>query len=379
MRLESYRERIASILGNERIYFYWKGRVALYALLRAMGVKSGDEVILPGFTCVVVANAIKYTGARPVYVDVEKDSMNPSFDNFRRAVTAKTRVMLVQNTFGLSTQVDDISDYARSNGIFTIEDCTHGFGGTFKGKPNGSYCDAAFFSTQWNKPYSTGIGGFSVVNNTNLIPDLEKVNSSLKNPTAKDRLVLTMLLFAREHILSESNYWKLRSFYRFLSKYNLVIGSSQGGELANAEMPEAYFKSISGVQVDKGIRNLDSFSDLLERRKANAEIYTRFLEENRKYHVARKFHPDHCFLKYPVLVKNREAFEEKARQRKIELGDWFCTPLYPVQDNWKLWDLDESAVPNALYLSRHIVNFPTDTQNPGKVIKFAREFTDEII
>ncbi|MEZ5148138.1 MAG: DegT/DnrJ/EryC1/StrS family aminotransferase [Bacteroidales bacterium] len=62
MTTQAYKEALASTLKNENIFLYWKGRVALFALLKAMGVSAGDEVILPGFTCVVVPNAIKYLG-----------------------------------------------------------------------------------------------------------------------------------------------------------------------------------------------------------------------------------------------------------------------------------------------------------------------------
>ncbi len=67
-----FKQAVSTILGNENIYFYWKGRIALYALLKTMKIKKGDEVILPGYTCVVVPNAIKYLGAKPIYIDVEK-------------------------------------------------------------------------------------------------------------------------------------------------------------------------------------------------------------------------------------------------------------------------------------------------------------------
>ncbi|MCB0824080.1 MAG: aminotransferase class I/II-fold pyridoxal phosphate-dependent enzyme, partial [Bacteroidales bacterium] len=157
MTTQAYKEALASTLKNENIFLYWKGRVALFALLKAMGVSAGDEVILPGFTCVVVPNAIKYLGATPVYVDVLKEPMNPDVRNYENAISPKTKVIITQNTFGLSFEVDKIAALAKAKNIYSIEDCTHGFGGTFNGKPNGSYCDAAFFSTQWNKPFSTGI------------------------------------------------------------------------------------------------------------------------------------------------------------------------------------------------------------------------------
>ena len=379
MTTQAYKEALASTLKNENIFLYWKGRVALFALLKAMGVSAGDEVILPGFTCVVVPNAIKYLGATPVYVDVLKEPMNPDVRNYENAISPKTKVIITQNTFGLSFEVDKIAALAKAKNIYSIEDCTHGFGGTFNGKPNGSYCDAAFFSTQWNKPFSTGIGGFASVNNISILENLEVVNRSLIHPSSKDKMILSALLFARDHILNNSNYWRLRSFYRFLSKHNLVVGSSQGEELTGTKMPEGYFKSISEVQVKKGISNLDEFDTLMKRRHENAVKYSSFLKEHHKYYVDEQFHKDHCFLKYPILVKDRTVFEELAFNAKIELGDWFCTPLYPVKDNWIEWDLHEKTIPIALYLSKHIVNLPTETKNPEKVIKFVKNNIDQLI
>ena len=146
----TYKKEIASYLNTseQQIFLYWKGRVALYAILKAMGVGKDDEVILPAFTCVVVANAIIYLGAKPVYVDIDLQTYNARFEDIKKAVTNKTKAIICQNTFGLSSDIEEITKYAKEQTIFTIEDCTHGFGGYYNQKPNGSYCDAAFYSTQ---------------------------------------------------------------------------------------------------------------------------------------------------------------------------------------------------------------------------------------
>lgn len=379
MTQEKFKLAIAEILENDQIWFYWKGRVALFALLKAIGVGKGDEVILPGFTCVVVPNAIKYIGALPVYVDVDKKTMNAPFELIRNAITEKTKAIIVQNTFGLSTVVDEISMFAKERKIFTIEDCTHGFGGTYNGKPNGSLCDAAFFSTQWNKPFSTGIGGFASINNLSIISELEKINKTLINPSLNDKIILSCLLFAADNFLDSKNYWRLRSMYRFLSKYNLVIGSSQGNELTSIKMPEDFFKGISGVQVKKGLKNLKTFGELLKLRSNNAIKYTEFLQQHQKYHVSKELHKDHSFLKYPILVKDRTKLDELAIRAKIQLGDWFCTPIYPVKENWEKWELNATTIPNAVYLSQHIENLPTETDEPEAIIKFLEQNIDELL
>lgn len=379
MTEETFRLAIVEILSNDNIWFYWKGRVAFYALLKAIGIGKGDEVILPGFTCVVVPNAIKYTGAKPVYVDVEKSTMNTTLDRIRTAVTDKTKAIIIQNTFGLSSEVDEISIFAKERNIITIEDCTHGFGGTFKGKPNGSWCDAAFFSTQWNKPFSTGIGGFAAINNMLIIPELEQINKTLINPSLKDKIILSSLLLAADHILDSKNYWKLRSIYRFLSKYNLVIGSSQGNELNSVQMPVDFFKGMLDVQIKNGVKNLKNFREILNRRKKNGLLYSEFLIQHNKYHVAKDLHWNHSFLKYPVLVKDRTKFDNLAIRSKIQLGDWFCTPIYPVKENWEKWELKPTTIPNAVYLSQHIENLPTETDDPEAIIKFLEQNIDELL
>ena len=377
--INNFKNKILGHLNTDKIYFYWKGRVALYALLKSIEVGKGDEVIIPGFTCVVVPNAIKYLNAIPVYVDIEKHTLNPSLEHFKKAITQKTKVIIVQNTFGLSTQVDEISEFAKSKNIFTIEDCTHGFGGTFKGKPNGSYCDAAFYSTQWNKPFSTGIGGFSVVNNEKLLPKLKEINKHLIKPSFKDTTVLSALLFARKYILNSATYWQLRKLYRWLSKHHLVIGSSGGEELSGLKIPEQYFKGIGNIQVKQGTKNLKNFHNILKIREENAIKYTKFLKKNKKYHIQEELNSNHSFLKYPLLVTNRNLFEKKAEKAKIQLGDWFCSPIHPVNNNLKLWDVDTNKIPVAYEISKQIVNLPTEVNDIGRILEFLENNIDLII
>ena len=73
-----YKTEIAKYLGAsaDDIFLYWKGRVALFAILKAMDIHEGDEVVLPAFTCVVVPNAIKYLGATPIYIDIDAKTYN---------------------------------------------------------------------------------------------------------------------------------------------------------------------------------------------------------------------------------------------------------------------------------------------------------------
>jgi dTDP-4-amino-4,6-dideoxygalactose transaminase len=362
--------------GNSQVFLYWKGRVALYALLRAMGVGPGDEVVLPAYTCVVVANAILYTGAVPVYVDARPDTYCLDLDKLEKALTDQTKVVLCQNTYGLSADVEKVVEMARSRGIYTIEDCAHGFGGTYQGKANGTYCDAAFFSTQWNKPFSTGLGGFALVNNRALLPEVEALEKGKQRPTTGEASLLRMLIRLQRWLVRDWSYWKLVALYRRLSRYNLILGSSQGGELDVGAMPGNFFKGLSAVQAREGLRALDHLDEELGRRRRNAEIYTDFLKGKGKNHVARNLFQNHSFLKYPLKVSDRPTFQAAAEKARVPLGDWFCSPLHPVTNRLERWRFKTGDFPVAERLARTVVNLPTDTQYPEKVLSFLTNHLD---
>jgi perosamine synthetase len=378
---EAYIQRISDWLSVQpgQIELYWKGRVGLYALLKAFGVKAGDEVILPAFTCVVVPNAIIYCGAKPIYVDISPKTLNTTLAHIKEAITEKTKVIMVQNTFGLSNEVDEISAYAKSKGILTIEDCTHGFGGTFKDAPNGSYCDAAFYSTQWNKPFSTGIGGFAVLNNAAFAKDFQKVNSQLATPSRKDRYVLASLIQAKKYLLHDSTYWAALRLYRSLSKSGLVVGSSKGEELVDTKMPKNYFLRAVKVQEKVGEKALLHLAQALENRQQNGMQYNQFLKALGKWHYAEEDLLNHSFLNFPIFVKDKKAFQAAAEKAKIRLGDWFVSPIHPVMENFEKWHLQPNDFPVAVEKSNHILNLPTEPSNIQQVLDFLKNQADNLL
>ena len=376
---QKYLDEIALRLGaeSEGLFLTWKGRVALYAILEAMEIGEGDEVILPAFTCVVVPNAILYRGAIPIYVDIEKETLNASYESIVASVSENTKAIICQNTFGLSSDLDRIADFARKKGIYTIEDCTHGFGGTYHGEPNGSFCDAAFYSTQWNKPFSTGIGGIGWVRNDDVQQRLRA--SSYADPGWKSRTSLSLLLFVRKNMLRGWNYWPAVKLYRWLSKNNLVLGSSSGSEISDVQKPNGYELRSSQVQYKAGVKALEGLEAVLKRRKQNAMLLTRALADLGKYHVSEELHADHAFLKYPILVKDKSKIESLAVQNRLELGDWFNSQLHPVQSDLIRWGLNVEMYPISKHIATHILNIPCDTVNVDRYVRFLEQFNEELI
>lgn len=376
-----YKEKLAHCLECEpnQIYLYWKGRVALYAILKAMGVQAGDEVIIQAYTCVVVVNAVLYLGATPVYVDIDQATYNMNFELLENKITDRTKAIICQNTYGLSSNLEKIMAIARDHDIYTVEDCTHGFGGYYNGQPNGSYCDASFFSTQWSKPFSTGIGGFSVIHREGLKELIAEMESHKMKPSRQEIMNLRTLYFTRQYIINDLIYWPMVKLYRLLSRNNLIVGSSSGEEISSTDMPPGYFKDISAYQVEKGLEALKGLDEMQGLRKKNALAYTNFLQGNNKNHVDRALFDNHMFLRYPLLVNDRTAFRNAAYNEKIILGEWFDSPLYPVNSNLEKWKLNTKSAPVAKNACERVVNLPTDIKNVNRVIGFLNRNINNIL
>lgn len=356
-----FKSNIAEYLNINRrnIFLFWKGRVALYAILKAIRIKEGDEVILPAFTCVAAVNPIIYLGAKPVYVDIDPKTYNIDPAKIEKKVTPKTKVILAQNTFGLSANLDAIFEIAKKHNLFVIEDCAHGFGGYYKGRPNGTIADAAFFSTQWNKPFTTGLGGIAVTKSNEISEKLKTMEEEFIKPSLKDKITLKVLIFIKDHFLNSNTYWFALKSYRWLSTHNLILGSSREEELVAPVKPEGFEKAFSEVQAKKGIKELKIFDKVIKHRRTVAKIYKTIL---RDLGIEPSHEPDyaeHTYLKFPLLVKDRKNFFAKAERERIEIGDWFLSPIHPVTKNYEKWFYRWGENPIAEKISQHIVNLPT--------------------
>ncbi len=371
-----YKKAIADYLGLSpaQVSLFWKGRVGLYGILQAVGVGPGDEVIIPAFTCVVVPNAIKYLGARPIYAEIDPHTYNMAVDRLAEKITPQTKVILAQNTFGLSSDFDGIQAIANTHGIRVIEDCTHGFGGTYKNQPNGTLASAAFYSTQWNKPFSTGLGGIVVCRDLALAEQLSQFEAKLATPNFKTAQMLSLQRFVRANLLAPALYWSALKLYRFLSKHNLITGSSQGAELAAPIMPPDYLWGMSAAQARAGIQALQSFAENLAHRQQIAAIYHEGLAEIGISPPSVPAYANHTFIKYPILVKDRPTFLRQAEKEKIQLGDWFLSPIHPIEKNFERWDYPYGAFPIAEKISQHMLNLSTDKsispQEAKRIVKF---------
>ena len=144
------------------------GTVAIHLALVALGIKKGDEVIVPDFTFAATINAVLHAGATPVIVDVEKDSWCIDPKEIEKAITPKTKAVIPVHIYGQPCDMDAIMAIANKHGLFVIEDCAEAHGATYKGKKVGSFGDVSTFSFYGNKVITTGEGGMCVTNSEQL-------------------------------------------------------------------------------------------------------------------------------------------------------------------------------------------------------------------
>ncbi|MBI1388555.1 MAG: hypothetical protein GC154_08915 [bacterium] len=157
--IHQFERRFAAEIGEGECVSYAAARMAFFDLLQVLGVKSGDEVILLGFTCSVMANAVLRTGASIVYSDLDEETYGSNPASIQRLLSPQTKMIVAQHSFGIPCRIHEIQQIARKHGVFLLEDCAISFGSKCDGVPLGRFGDAAIFSNDHTKPVNTLIGG----------------------------------------------------------------------------------------------------------------------------------------------------------------------------------------------------------------------------
>lgn len=144
------------------------GTTALHLALVALGIGPGDEVIVPDLTFAATINAVIYTGATPVIVDIEEDGWCISVEEIKKAITDKTKAIIPVHVYGQPCDMDEIMDIANKNNLYVIEDCAEAHGAKYKGRKVGSFGHIGCFSFFANKVITTGEGGMCITNDEEL-------------------------------------------------------------------------------------------------------------------------------------------------------------------------------------------------------------------
>jgi dTDP-4-amino-4,6-dideoxygalactose transaminase len=304
------------------------GTAALHLANLALGVKPGDEIIVPSLTFVATSNSVLYSGAKPVFADVEgKNNFNISPDSIKEKISKKTKGIIVVHYGGYPCDMDKIMDVAHDNNLFVIEDAAHAPGAQISGKMLGTIGDIGCFSFFSNKNLVTGEGGMITTNNDKLAAEIKRRRShgmtSLSWDKYKGRAFsydVTTLGFnyRANEISSALGLCQLEKLNRNNAKRKDLSGLYRK-ELKNVEFVDIPFEKFNG----KSSHHI--FPTLLDE-KVNRAKFMEFLK-NKGIQTSIHYPPIHLFSYY----RNTFGFKKGLLPITEYIGKREVTlPLHPL-------------------------------------------------
>jgi dTDP-4-amino-4,6-dideoxygalactose transaminase len=373
--ISRYQTAFADWFKVKNAFAFWKGRVAMYAILKALGVKDGDEVILPGYTCVAGVNPIKYLGAKPAYVDIEPNTFNMNPVLLESKITPKTKIIIAQHTYGYPCDMDAIMNIANKNGIVVVEDCCLALGSKYKDKIVGTFGKVAYFSSQWNKSFTTGLGGMAITSDVDLAAKIESLQANeMCSPSRGEVMMLRAQLAVYRLFIYPRTTTFAQSVFRYLTKKGVVVGSWTVGE-STMTMADDFFKGMSIVQAWSGLRQLKKIERNIAHRKKIADLYDKLLEE--KGWKSREYDRDvmdPVMVRYPVRIAQKDKALHEATKAGVELGSWFESPLHPIETPLETYDYKSGMCPEGEKAAREVVNLPLHPRVSEKMAERTVEF-----
>ncbi len=158
-KMEQFERQMAALAGRRFGVAVNSGTSGLHLLVRALEIGEGDEVITTPFSFIASANCILFERARPVFVDIDPDTLNMDPALTKTAVTPRTRALLPVHAFGQPAAMGPLMEIAERHGLKVIEDACEAIGAHYRGRPAGSFGDGSVFAFYPNKQITTGEGG----------------------------------------------------------------------------------------------------------------------------------------------------------------------------------------------------------------------------
>lgn len=350
---EKLTKALQSYFATDLIWPVNSGRTALLVLLQSLQLKSDDEVLLQAFTCNAVPNPILWTGAKPVYVDIESDTLNMSPSDLLKKITPHSKVLIIQHTFGTPAKLAELLVIAKQHHLFVIEDCAHALGARYHDQLLGTFGDAAIFSFGRDKVISSVYGGALLVRDKNFtLPPLPYPSIFW----TKQQLLHPLITAAAK---------KVRWLLPIAQKLKLISLAVSAQE-RRGEQPSYFPARLPNGLARLALHQLSKLDRYNQHRRTIAAYYHQQLTQPRWF-------ADSIYLRYSVRVSDRPAVLAAAKQQGIMLGDWYDAPVVPTAIGYM-----PGSCPVAEAVSREIVNLPTHvgihTKEANRIIEFMKPY-----
>jgi perosamine synthetase len=176
-RVQDFERLLANFLHVKHAIAVNSGTAALHSSILAAGIKEGDEILIPSFTFVATANSVACTGAKPVFVDIEKDTYTINPQSLKNKVSKKTRAIIPVHLYGHPAKMDEILEFARKYSLLVIEDACQSLGSSYDGKQTGSLGEMGCFSMYASKVLTSGEGGAITTNSDEFAEKLRMIRN----------------------------------------------------------------------------------------------------------------------------------------------------------------------------------------------------------
>jgi dTDP-4-amino-4,6-dideoxygalactose transaminase len=321
---------------------------ALHLSMIAIGIKPGDEVIVPTMSFASTANVVIHAGGIPVFADCQKDTMNIDPHDIERKITSKTKAIIPVHFAGRPCRMDAIMDLAEHHDLLIVEDCAHAVETEYYGKKAGTFGEVGCFSFYVTKNVMTGEGGMAITNN-------EEYARMMK--------IMALHGMSRDawRRFSDSGYKHYQILYAGY-KYNMM-----------------------DLQAAIGIHQLPRVEKYWERRQEIWNQYNEAFENLRVYTPAPvKPYERHAYHLYTLLLDvdnlkiRRDEFLNKMKKRNIGVGvHYIALHLHPYY--YKKFDCRRGDFPNGEWISDRTVSLPLSAKLSDKDVEDVIEAVTDIV
>lgn len=312
--VNEFEKQFADFCGCKYALSCSNGTVSLHLILAALGISEGDEVIMPTLTYVATANAVKYCGATPVFVDSEEKTFNIDPIQIEKKITDRTKAIMPVHLYGLTADMKAIMDIAEKYGIFVIEDAAEAHGAECNGQKAGQFGIASSFSFFGNKIITSGEGGMVVTND--------------------EKLYQRMKLLKGQAVSPDKRYWHVDVGYNYrMTNMQAAVGL---GQLEN---------------ISWHIAQRERIASLYKKFLGNCK-YTRFQEEPMGY---KSVYWMNNVVLLDNVVKERDEIMAAMEEKGIEMRPVFY-PMHimpPYYDETLSFPIAEKIAARGISLPSH--------------------------
>lgn len=354
--LEAWFERM---LPGKKAAAVCSGRFGLAVLLehlaRGSGVRTAN-VVIPGFSCVVVSNAVRAAGCKVRYADISPETLNISLETVRSLVDENTVAIVAQHVFGLTDRATIDKLRTAFPSVMIIEDCAHALGGRYpEGEFVGASGDYAFYSFEQSKMVTAWTGGVVVGTSEAAIDAVRAAHLKCKPASRSSDL----RIFAK----LASHYWGYRKLTGATGRFCLRLVDkllrfepSMSVEERRGIFSPYGLTQFSAAQAACVLDQLKRIDANVTHRRKLADVYASTLDSSFAMSLGA------AVLRYPLRVSNKEKFISRCRAEGVAVGDWFSTPVHPCDPAIESLAYRPGSCPHAEAMARDIVNLPTGLQ-----------------